>query len=313
MAEHGPGAASVVAVDVGGTTMKGALVDAAGAVVREASRPTPAPAGSEAVVEALLELIAQLRGDGAAAVGVVVPGHVDAEAGCVRFSANLGLRDLPLRARLERATGLPVRIDHDVRAAGLAEDAVGATTGVDDSVLVVIGTGVAAVVRSGGRVIGGATGAAGELGHIPVWPDGEPCRCGQRGCLERYASASAIARRYADRTTAGAFTAAGTLTAADVLARRAVDEHAQRVWDEAIQALALAFSTATMLLDPQLIVIGGGLSNAGGALLEPVRAELGRLVRWREPPRVVLSPLRARGGLIGAALLAREIGIVQSS
>ena len=113
------------------------------------------------------------------------------------FSANVGFRDVPLREIVAEATGLPALLEHDVRAAGVAEDELGATAGVDDYVLAVIGTGIAAVLKTGGRTVAGAIRLPGELGHIPVWPGGELCSCGQRGCLERYASAAAITRRYA--------------------------------------------------------------------------------------------------------------------
>ena len=293
---------TVVAVDVGGTTIKGAVVDRAGDFVRELSRPTPAAAGVDAVIAALLDTIAELlSGREIRAVGMVVPGAVDAAAGRAVFSANLGFRGEPLRDIVSEATGLPACLAHDVGAAGVAEQELGATAGVEDYVLAVIGTGIAAVIRTGGRVVVGATGVPGELGHIPVWPGGEQCTCGQRGCLERYASAAAIARRYAQ--------AGGEpgLSAADVLARTDTDGQARRVWSEAVEALALAFSTCTMLLDPELIVIAGGLSEAGEALREPVEHELAELVLWHGRPAVKLSPLGGRAGLLGAALLARRL------
>jgi len=271
-------------------------------VLRERSRQTPAADGPDAVIAALLELIAELRADGDVdAVGVAVPGHVDGASGRAIFSANVGFRDVPLRDILAQATGLPALLEHDVRAAGVAEDELGATAGVNDYVLAVIGTGIAAVLKTGGSAVTGAISLPGELGHIPVWPGGEPCSCGQRGCLERYSSAAAITRRYEQ--------AGGEpgLPAGEVLARRAGDERAARVWDEAVEALALAFTTCTYLLDPELIVIGGGLSAAGEALLEPVREALAKLVVWRPVPAVELSALGARAGLLGAALLAQRL------
>ncbi|MGH2860795.1 MAG: ROK family protein, partial [Solirubrobacteraceae bacterium] len=235
------------------------------------------------------------------AVGVVVPGHVDGEAGRAIFSANLGFRDVPLRDIVAQATRLPALLEHDVRAAGVAEYELGVSAGVRDYVLAVIGTGIAAVLQTGGRPAAGAISLAGELGHIPVWPGGEECSCGQRGCLERYASAAAISRRYAQGGGEPG------LSAGEVLARRADDRRARRVWAEACEALALAFTTCTMLLDPELIVIAGGLSAAGDALLVPVQEELAKLVLWREPPAVKLSPLGGRAGLVGAALLAQRL------
>jgi len=252
--------------------------------------------------------IAELRGHqtDTRAVGVVVPGVVDAAAGVARFAANLGFRDLPLRSLLEQATALPVLIEHDVHAAGVAERTIGRAAGVDDCLLAVIGTGIAGVIQAAGNNVRGATKVAGELGHIPVWPDGEPCPCGQRGCLERYASAASIVRRY------GELSGASVASAVEVAALRRHDPHAQRAWDEATQALAIAFATCTMLLDPALIVLAGGLSQAGEDLLVPVSAALAQRVSWRQPPPLVLSEFGARAGLIGAAVLTwRSLGVAE--
>jgi glucokinase len=297
---------AVAAIDVGGTTIKAAVVDRGGDLLREHALATPAAEGPEAVIAALLRAIAELRREvDFEAIGLVVPGAVDAAGGRAVFSANLGFRDVPLREIVCEATGLPALLEHDVRAAGVAEDELGVTAGVENYVLAVIGTGIAAVIKSGGQPVRGATGLPGELGHIPVWPGGELCSCGQRGCLERYSSAAAISRRYAQRGGEAG------LSAAEVVALRADDDRARRVWDEAVQALALAFATCTYMLDPELIVIAGGLSAAGEELLEPVRTELAKLVLWRQLPPVRLSPLGGRAGLLGAALLAREL--VQSN
>jgi len=295
----------VIAVDVGGTTIKGAVVSRDGEFVHELSRATPCEHGSEAVTAELLAVISELRErePAAAAVGVVVPGAVDPVNGIARFSANLGFRDVPLRDLVTAATGLPALLDHDVRAAGVAERTVGVTAGVSDYLLAVIGTGIAGVLDSGGQNIRGASGIAGELGHVPVWPDGDLCPCGQRGCLERYASAASVSRRYAELS-------GRTLSAVDVVARCADDATAAQVWREATEALAIAFATCTMLLDPAMIVLGGGLSEAGEALLAPVRGELAERVVWREPPPVRLSGLGARAGRVGAAVLAwRLLGV----
>jgi glucokinase len=292
---------AVLAVDVGGTSIKGAVVAPDGDFLHELTRPTPVAAGPDAVVGEVTALIAELAAESSAAVvGLVVPGIVDPAAGRAVFSANVGFRDLPLRDVVRDAVGLPVLLEHDVYAAGVAERVVGAAVDSDDHLVAVIGTGIAGVLHVGGRPARGALGVAGELGHVPVWPGGEPCPCGQRGCLERYASAAAISRRY------GALGGAGGISAEAIAMRRSTDPAAQRVWQEAAEALAVAFVTCTMLLDPALIVIGGGLSAAGEALLAPVQAELAARISWREPPPLRLSPLGARAGLIGAAILARE-------
>jgi glucokinase len=228
---------------------------------------------------------------------VDVPGDVDAEAGVARFSANLGWRDVPLRALLRDDLGLPAVLDHDVRAAGLAERTIGLARARDDCLVAVIGTGIAGVITSAGRHVPGARSLAGELGHVAVWPDGDACPCGQRGCLERYASAAAIARRYAER-------GGERLDAAGVVARIGHDPVAAAVWSEALEALGIALAACTMLLDPELIVLGGGLAAAGDALLGPVRAALASRVIWRAVPAVELSTLGSRAGLLGSAILA---------
>lgn len=290
---------AVVAVDVGGTSIKGAVVDAAGEVLREAVVATPVASGAGAVVAAISSTVRELvgTGDSIAAIGLVVPGNVDADAGVARFSANLGWRDVPLRTLLLEEFALPTVLEHDVRAAGLAERTIGLARNRDDCLVAVIGTGIAGVITSAGRHVSGARRLAGELGHMAVWPDGEACPCGQRGCLERYASAASISRRYAER-------AGPAVDAAEVLARAAHDRLAAAVWAEAVEALAIALASCTMLLDPALIILGGGLSAAGAALCEPVRAALATRVRWREMPAVELSPLGSRAGLLGSAILA---------
>jgi glucokinase len=171
------------------------------------------------VVEGRLGAATSLApGTSTGAVAVVMPGVVDAASRTAVFSANFGLRNVPIGDLIASATGLPTLIEHDVRAAGIAKRTVGVARGVDDYLLAVIGTGIAAAVYAAGRPVDGAQLVAGELGHIPVWPGGEPCPCGQRGSLERYASASAIARRYA------AFGGDRDATARDVASRCETDE-----------------------------------------------------------------------------------------
>jgi glucokinase len=293
--------AAVIAVDVGGTSIKGAIVGADGDFRHELTRSTPVAAGADAVVGELAAFTAELAAlQPAAAVGLVVPGIVDAAAGRAVFSANVGFRDVPLRDLIHDATGLPTLLEHDVYAAGVAERTVGAAVGVDDHLVAVIGTGIAGVLHVGGRPVRGALGVAGELGHVPVWPGGEPCPCGQRGCLERYASAGAISRRYAQ------VGGSPGVSAETIALRRSTDPAAQRVWHDAAEALAIALVTCTMLLDPALIVISGGLSAAGEALRAPVQAELDERITWRVAPQLRVSSLGGRAGLTGAAILARE-------
>ena len=307
---------AVVAVDVGGTTLKGAVVDATGAVLAlrvvptrspETSPGTSSPGAPAASLHALVAgLVADARSAGSevAGVGVASPGLVDAASGTVEFAANLGWRSYPLVAALGERFGLPARVDHDARAALLAERSArrDPLTGElpRDMAFVPVGTGVASAVATGGVVLAGGTGAAGELGHVVVVPGGERCACGQRGCVEAYASAASIARRY---TARGGPVGA---TAADVAARLGHDDAADTVWGEAVTCLAQAVAALVAIVDPQLVVVGGGLSQAGPALADPLAAALGTALPWRQPPQLDLSRVGPGAGLVGAALLALD-------
>lgn len=310
MTAAGPGIggqAAVAAVDVGGTSIKSAVVDLDGRILTHRSVPTRAADGPDAVVEAMRAAVRDLA-DGhdnvpIRAVGIVVPGIVDADAGIARFAANLGWHDVPVRDLVRSDTGLPTVLEHDVRAAGLAEATIGRTRGVADALVAVIGTGIAGSLRCSGETVRGATALAGELGHIPVYPDGELCPCGQRGCLERYASAAAIARAYRERT-------GRDVTSAELVALLPTDQAAAEVWERAMDALGIAFAACTMLLDPAVIVVSGGLAAAGPALLQPVRDALASRVVFRPPPPVETSVLADRAGILGAATLAaRACGV----
>jgi len=291
-----PGPPAVLAVDVGGSSMKGAVVSASGAELASHSVPTPDQDAVGALVRLLVELSSRAADAGVTPVGagVVTPGSVDEVRGVVRFASNLRWRDLPLRELLHDALHLPVAVGHDVRSAGLAEQLVGAGRGSDSFVFVPLGTGVAAAIVTDGQILSGHTGAGGEFGHIPLVPDGEPCPCGQRGCLEAYASAGALTRRYA-------VLGGSARTAEEVVAALGSDPVADRLWDEAVTVLAQGLNVLTILLDPQVIVLGGGLSRAGAVLLEPVTARMEAGLAWRERPPVAISELGDRAGRLGAA------------
>jgi glucokinase len=289
----------VVAIDVGGTGLKGAVVDAAGRSSGVERRATPVTDGPEAVVGAVLDFAAELSGRGAVAgVGLAVPGIVDAEAGIVREAANLGWRELELGRRASERLGIPVSVLHDARAAAVAEGAAGAARGVADWLLLTLGTGVGAAVVVDGAFYLGPGGRGGELGHITIDPRGPTCACGRRGCLEAYASAGHIARHYTVRANR-------VSGAEEVVARAAAgDPVAEDVWAHALDALAIAIANYDALLDPDLVVIGGGLAAAGEELFGP----LGRLVKGRslsgEPPPVVPARFGERAGRLGAAITA---------
>jgi len=292
---------AVAAIDLGGTSMKGAVASEPGVLQHAEIRPTDRDEGPEAVIERLAGFAADLAAAGsAAAVGVAVPGLVDEQEGVARASVNLGWHDVPLRDLLAERLGLPVAVAHDVRAAARAEGELGAARGCEDWLLVTLGTGVGAAVVMGGKPYGGAHGTGGELGHLVVDPDGPECACGARGCVESLASAGAVERRYA----AGS---ADEVDAREVVERAARgDEAAARVWREAVDALAAGLAAYVILMDPERIVVGGGLSDAGGALFGPLAGALAGRLTFEDAPPVVAAALGADAGCHGAALVAWE-------
>ncbi|RZU71974.1 glucokinase [Micromonospora kangleipakensis] len=296
----------VVALDVGGTGMKCALVRPDGVVVHAERHPTDAGRGPDAVVDTVLAvaegLAGKARADGLTPVacGIAVPGVVDEARGVAVWSANVGFRDVPLRELAEARLGLPTALGHDVRAGGLAEARLGAGRGAGHVLFVAIGTGIAAAHVVDGSAAVGAHGAAGEIGHILVRPDGPRCGCGRPGCLEAVASAAAIGRRYAELADAPA-------TAAEVADRAAAGEPlAGRVWREAVEALADGLATGQALFDVATIVIGGGLAQAGPRLLDPLRGALRERLTFHREPRLVAAALGDEAGCLGAALLALD-------
>lgn len=322
----------VVALDVGGTRIKGALAGAAGELGPVAVRPTGREEGPAAALERVLafarDLVAEAEaawGPGAVAgVGVAVPGLVDEGAGVVRAAANLGWQQVPLRDLLADHLGLPVALAHDVRAAALAEGRLGAARGCRDYLFVSLGTGIGAAVVLGGVAYTGAHGSGGEFGHMAVNPAGPRCACGQVGCLEAVAAAPALVRRYRELAAGGAAPTGGggaagaagvaasgdaphELDARTVVERAAAgDPAARQAWAEAVGALAQALASYVALLDPERVVIGGGMAAAGHRLLAPLRQALAERLRLFPVPDLVPAALGDAAGCHGAALRAWE-------
>jgi glucokinase len=290
----------VLAVDVGGTTIKAEITDESGAVVAADRVATPRGAAALDAVAGLGSGLISAVGPVAAA-GVVLPGIVDPDRRIAVFSANIGWSDLAAGDLLEQAWGIPVAIDHDVTCAGWAEWATGSGQDCDNMAFVAIGTGISAAIVTDGRLLRGNGGRQpGEIGHVVVRPGGPQCGCGARGCLEAVASAAAIAREYSSvsgTTTSGAL---------DVELAAAHDDRARKVWDDAISALADGLIVLTTLFAPERIVLGGGLAQGSDFLLTPLAAALSCRVCIQPAPTVVLAGHGMRAGLAGAALLARD-------
>ena len=301
LAGHG---APVLAIDVGGTQIKSAILDRDGALGPIRRSPTPHcvddPAG--AVVAAVAQLVAEAAATASfEAVGVAVPGYVDERAGLGIHSTNLGWHNYPFTIAFQAATGQKIALAHDVRAAGEAEARIGAAKGFDDVAVVTIGTGIAAALRLGGHSYTGR-GLAGELGHTVVVPGGPACRCGGNGCLEAIASAHAIVHRYQQESTRAIDGAHEVLRLA-----REGDTLAQRVWNDAIAALVTGLTQLNTIVAPEAIVIGGGLAEAGDELLNPLRAGLAHSCRAGTAPKVLLAHLGQDAGTWGAAFAARDL------
>lgn len=302
----GPGA-PVLAFDVGGTDLKSGLVTADGDIVGVRRTPTPVqPEHTEkAVLETITRLGAELRQQhpeiDPQAVGLIAPGVVDDDNGIGLFAENLNWQNVPFRDLTEKEFGLPASFTHDVRAAGEAEYRLGPASQYRNALVVTIGTGIAGAIFIDGKPYAGE-GYAGELGHSVIAPGGEPCACGGRGCLEAIASAAAITRRY------NRITSVPVPGAREVLERaRSGDTDAEAVWITALDALGLGLSHATALLAPQVIVLGGGLAQAGDALFTPVRERLYSHLTFHRRPELMQASIGQDAGLVGAAMRARAI------
>ncbi|WP_433464210.1 ROK family protein [Spirillospora sp. CA-128828] len=289
---------TLIGLDVGGTTMKAALVDGSEVLATE-SRPTDRtdPVGGILDFAAHLSSRAASLGSPARAAGIALPGIVDEATGTAVHSANLGWRDVPILHLAREHLGIPVAIGHDVRTGGLAEAVLGAGRDAGDFVFMAIGTGIAAALILNGTPYPGTVGWSGEIGHVVVRPNGEDCACGNKGCLETYASAAAISRRYGD-----------SVPAEEVIARAGRnEERAAGVWSDALDTLADGLAATTLLLDPALLVIGGGLAKAGDALLKPLESRLTTRLKFRAPPRMLLTELDDQAAVNGATILARRL------
>lgn len=307
-----------VGIDIGGTKIAGALVDIDGNIVAESKVPTPAQ-DPNALVDAVVALVTELSlGKEVLGVGVAAAGFIDADQANIIYAPNLSWRNEPFKAKLQAKLPLPVIIENDANAAAWAEFRYGAGKGYRHMIMLTIGTGVGGAVIVNGQMLRGGFGIAGELGHLRVVPNGKLCGCGQHGCLESYGSGTALLK--AARELAGSDldigarlreleAQAGELTGAQVYtAILEKDPGALQILSELGTWLGEAIGSLTAVLDPQIVVIGGGVSAAGDLLLNPIReAYLAHL-----PARGFRPELEIKGaefvndaGVVGAADLVR--------
>lgn len=303
-----------IGIDIGGTSVRAAVIDDGCSVV--ASRRAPTPHTVPETEDVLSRLIGELSSEfDVGAAGLAVAGFVSTDRSRVMFAPHLAWRNDPVPARLTARLGLPVVMDHDVNSAAWAEYRAGAAQHSPVALLVALGTGIGAGLVIDGTIYRGAHGVAPELGHVVVVPGGRPCPCGKRGCWERYCSGTALAQTAGELLTSGqgsnsalARTAPGELTGTLVAAAAADgDPVALAAMADLSRWLGVGLAMATDILDPEVIVIGGGVAAAAPWYLLGARADLSAAITGaghRPEPRVVVAAFGDRAGIVGAALLA---------
>lgn len=308
----------IIGIDLGGTNIKGALLDFEGSIIRKKEINTQAKAGPEAVAARMSQIIGELEalaaesGNKVKGIGVGVPGQPDQKAGIVVFAPNLHWRRVPLVEYLHRETDLPVFLENDANIAALGEQWHGAGRGSVNMIMITVGTGIGGALILNGRLYNGTNGSAGEVGHMVIDPAGPMCSCGRRGCLETLTSATAMIRMAQEAIDQGRQTDLArveNLEAKDiVMSAQAGDETAREIIDTAANYLGLGLGNLINLINPDTIVVGGGVSKAGGLLFDPLRRAV---IAWSlEYPakvvKIVPAELGNDAGCIGAARLVLQ-------
>ena len=318
-----------IGIDIGGTKVSGGVVDESGRILVRTRRDTPDRSNAPKVVEdTIVEVIEELLALAEEAdverpdtVGVGAAGFVAADRATVVFAPHLSWRNEPLRESLGQRIDLPISIDNDANAAMWAEHRFGAARGVTHAVMVTLGTGIGGAILIGGELVRGRYGIAGEFGHMQVVPGGQRCECGNRGCWEQYSSGNALVRE------ARGLAMANSPMATDLLAHvggspdsltgpriteaaRAGDATATELLAEIGHWLGVGIADLAAALDPEVFVIGGGVSAAGDLLLGPARDTFARQLTgrgYRPAARIVAARFGPDSGLIGAASLGASV------
>ena len=316
--------APVVGVDLGGTKILAGVVGPDHAILGRAKRPTPSDSGGPAILAAMVSCVDQAlaeaglgRGD-VAGIGVGSPGPLDPASGVIAFSANLNVNNWALGPDLSSEMGQPVLLQNDVRVGGYGEFHLGAGRGHASLLAAFVGTGIGGCLIYDGKVVEGATGNAGEIGHVVVKANGPKCGCGRRGCLEALSSRSAIARRVSKAAEEGEESVlfakldrkSGKLKSGDIAAAVAAGDHvAVREVQRAAHYLGLALGGLVNLFGPEIVIIGGGVTEALGPMfLDLIRAAAREQILVDPGHRIKIesAALGDDAGILGAALLARE-------
>lgn len=314
---------TLIGVDFGATDVKIGCFDSQLALLNRAVVSTNADLGPESAVERIVVAIEQLvreaglMPESIVAAGIGTPGPADYQEGIIIRAANLPFRNTPIRQMLSTRLNCPVAFDNDANVACWGEFTVGAGKGVKDMVFITLGTGIGGGIISGGRLIHGCGGNSSEIGHIIIFPGGRSCGCGQRGCVEAYASASQTAQRATEAVEAGEPSSLkSVLDEKGQISCREVYEHlqsgdalAKRITDETARSLAILCVSLLHVVEPSRIVFAGGMMAAGQVLLDRIRYYFQEEI-WamkEEPVEIVFSSLGENAGITGAAGLGREL------
>ncbi|WP_047870248.1 ROK family glucokinase [Nocardiopsis sp. RV163] len=312
-----------IGVDIGGTKVAAGVVDPEGQILDKVKYPTPSndpQALADVVARACGELCGRQEADAVRAVGVGVAGFVDEDRATVQVAVNLGLRDEPLRDHVQERVGMPVVIENDANAAAWAEARFGAGRGSDHIVCITLGTGIGGGLVIDGALHRGRYGVAAEVGHYRMVPHGRRCACGNHGCWEQYASGRALVAEAQDLALTDPVAAERMLKLADgvidqveghVITQAALegDRAALECFAKVGEWTGHGLADLAAILDPECFVLGGGVSDAGSVLLDPVRAAFARNVPGRPGRRMAdvrLAELGGEAGIVGAGDLARH-------
>lgn len=308
-----------IGVDVGGTKIAAGLVTEEGEVLRTARRDTPA-SEVDATADAIADLVTELRADeDVAAVGIGAAGFCDAERTSVVYAPNLAWRNEPLAEKITKATGLPTVVENDANAAAWGEFRFGAAKKAKSAIVVTLGTGIGGGIIINDHLVRGFQGFAGEIGHMQMKAGGRRCGCGLRGCWERYGSGTALVHEAREIATVAPASAVRLLEMAGgdpqqitgqmvTAAAEEGDPVALDVLETVADWIGRGLADLTAILDPEMIVLGGGVATAGEILLEPVQKAFEKNLTarlYRDIAEITLAQLGVPAGLIGAADLAR--------
>ncbi|WP_181766698.1 ROK family glucokinase [Streptomyces albidus (ex Kaewkla and Franco 2022)] len=308
-----------IGVDIGGTKIAAGVVDEHGSILETSTVPTPPTADGviDAIADAVRDASAEYEVD---AVGIGAPGYVDDKRATVLFTPNLSWRHEALKDKVEQRIDLPVVIENDANAAAWGEYKFGVGTGHEDVVCITIGTGLGGGVIIGGKLHRGRFGVAAEFGHIRMVPDGLLCGCGNQGCWEQYASGSALVRYARQRATATPENAAILLALGDGTPEGVEGKHISEAarqgcpvavdsFRELARWAGAGLADLASLFDPGAFIVGGGVSDEGDLVLDPIRKSYRRWLvgsRWRPHAEVLAAQLGGKAGMVGVADLARQ-------